>query len=350
LCLFPRESTRVREAARALRSALEDVRRAEGQPAVALLVNGDEIRLNGRQPDEVFGSTHAWLAERLRRSALTAVEFHPEASEETLTRFTLRLLENYTRKQQARFDQLGPERFVGIEPRELSFGGSFSPAGVAAGGGAGRGARLRADRQGARARARGRPLGGQKSLEDLLLASGHLFARVVDSASYTLPTPLPEGSRGGHAGDEEIADDGARAVRDPALDRAPHQRGAPGDEQARRARRRDPARAGPGRPAGGGGRLLPPPDRGRQRLPAHARRLPVSMSTRIVKICDLFEALTAVRPYKDRMSPARAYRVMMSMHKHFDPLLLRRFIEVHGIYPSGSRVRLSTGHVLEVSG
>ncbi len=49
--------------------------------------------------------------------------------------------------------------------------------------------------------------GAQKSLEDLLLASGHLFARVVDSASYTLPTPLPEGSRGGHAGDEEIADD-----------------------------------------------------------------------------------------------------------------------------------------------
>ncbi len=76
----------------------------------------------------------------------------------------------------------------------------------------------------------------------------------------------------------------------------------------------------------------------------------LSMSTRIVKICDVFEALTAVRPYKDRMSPVRAYRVMMSMHKHFDPLLLRRFIEVHGIYPSGSRVRLSTGHVLEVNG
>ena len=76
----------------------------------------------------------------------------------------------------------------------------------------------------------------------------------------------------------------------------------------------------------------------------------LSMSTRIVKICDVFEALTAVRPYKDRMSPLRAYRVMMSMHKHFDPGLLRRFIEVHGIYPSGSRVRLTTGDVVEVSG
>jgi putative nucleotidyltransferase with HDIG domain len=74
----------------------------------------------------------------------------------------------------------------------------------------------------------------------------------------------------------------------------------------------------------------------------------LSMSTRIVKICDVFEALTAVRPYKERMSPLRAFRVMMAMHKHFDPTLLRRFIEVHGIYPSGSRVRLSTGHEIEV--
>jgi HD-GYP domain-containing protein (c-di-GMP phosphodiesterase class II) len=75
----------------------------------------------------------------------------------------------------------------------------------------------------------------------------------------------------------------------------------------------------------------------------------LSMSTRIVKICDVFEALTAVRPYKDRMSPLRAYRVMMSMQRHFDPALLRRFIEVHGVFPSGSRVQLETGHEFEVT-
>jgi HD-GYP domain-containing protein (c-di-GMP phosphodiesterase class II) len=75
----------------------------------------------------------------------------------------------------------------------------------------------------------------------------------------------------------------------------------------------------------------------------------LSMSTRIVKICDVFEALTAVRPYKERMSPLRAFRVMMAMSKHFDPTLLRRFIEVHGIYPSGSSVRLTSGHEVEVS-
>ncbi len=68
-----------------------------------------------------------------------------------------------------------------------------------------------------------------------------------------------------------------------------------------------------------------------------------SVGTRIVKICDVYEALTAVRPYKPRMSPVRAYRVMISMKNHFDPVLLRRFIAVNGIYPAGSLVRLSTG-------
>jgi HD-GYP domain-containing protein (c-di-GMP phosphodiesterase class II) len=74
----------------------------------------------------------------------------------------------------------------------------------------------------------------------------------------------------------------------------------------------------------------------------------LSMATRIVKICDVFEALTAVRPYKDRMTPLRAYRVMMSMGKHFDRALLRRFIGVHGLYPNGSKVCLDTGHVVPI--
>lgn len=79
---------------------------------------------------------------------------------------------------------------------------------------------------------------------------------------------------------------------------------------------------------------------------AHDMRL--SAGTRIVKICDVFEALTAVRPYKDRMSAVRAYRIMMSMPDHFDPALLRRFIQLTGVYPVGSRVRLSTGEIARV--
>jgi len=73
-----------------------------------------------------------------------------------------------------------------------------------------------------------------------------------------------------------------------------------------------------------------------------------SIGTRMIKICDVYEALTAVRPYKPRMSPTRAYRVMISMKGHFDTALLRRFIEVNGIYPVGSLVKISTGEQARV--
>ena len=73
-----------------------------------------------------------------------------------------------------------------------------------------------------------------------------------------------------------------------------------------------------------------------------------SAVTKIVKICDVFEALTAIRPYKPRMSPLRAYRIMMGMQNHFEPTLLRRFISVMGLYPVGSLVELSNGFAARV--
>ena len=77
--------------------------------------------------------------------------------------------------------------------------------------------------------------------------------------------------------------------------------------------------------------------------PASIRGAKQSTATMIVKLSDVYEALTAVRPYKPRMSPTRAYRIMMSMKGHFEPSLLRRFVSLNGIYPDGSRVRLSSG-------
>ena len=80
---------------------------------------------------------------------------------------------------------------------------------------------------------------------------------------------------------------------------------------------------------------------------AYAGRL--SAATLIVKIADVYEALTAARPYKPRMSPTRAYRIMMDMQGHFEPSLLRRFIEINGFYPIGSRVRLTNGETALVT-
>jgi HD-GYP domain-containing protein (c-di-GMP phosphodiesterase class II) len=74
---------------------------------------------------------------------------------------------------------------------------------------------------------------------------------------------------------------------------------------------------------------------------AHEHQL--SAITHIVKICDTYEALTAARPYKQPMSPIRAYRIMMAMKGHFHPRFLRRFIEVNGVYPNGQLVTLSDG-------
>jgi putative nucleotidyltransferase with HDIG domain len=68
-----------------------------------------------------------------------------------------------------------------------------------------------------------------------------------------------------------------------------------------------------------------------------------SVTTRVVKICDVYEALTAARPYKPPMSAIRAYRIMISMRGHFDGRLLHRFIHRNGVYANGSQVRLDTG-------
>lgn len=76
----------------------------------------------------------------------------------------------------------------------------------------------------------------------------------------------------------------------------------------------------------------------------------LSLATKLVKICDVYEALTARRPYKDPMSPTLSYRIMMQMNgegeaQHFEPSLLHRFILVNGVYPTGSWVKLDSGEV-----
>jgi putative nucleotidyltransferase with HDIG domain len=77
--------------------------------------------------------------------------------------------------------------------------------------------------------------------------------------------------------------------------------------------------------------------------PAAAPSSRQSIVTRLVKICDVYEALTAVRPYKGAMSPTKAFRIMLDSSGAFDPALLRKFIASTGCYPVGSEVALSDG-------
>ncbi len=65
--------------------------------------------------------------------------------------------------------------------------------------------------------------------------------------------------------------------------------------------------------------------------------------TSLLQICDVFEALTAQRPYKPPLSPQMSYSIMLKDKGGFDPALLASFISALGLYPPGNIVRMSDG-------
>ncbi len=66
-----------------------------------------------------------------------------------------------------------------------------------------------------------------------------------------------------------------------------------------------------------------------------------SSATALIQVCDVFEALTAARPYKKPMCPRRAYEIMIKDKGAFHPLMLGALIRTLGLYPPGSEVVLS---------
>ena len=72
--------------------------------------------------------------------------------------------------------------------------------------------------------------------------------------------------------------------------------------------------------------------------------------SKLVRVCDVFEALTSVRPYKKALTPIEAYTVMFRNEPDFDPLWLRFFVRVLGLYPTGLTVRLTCGQEAVVTG
>lgn len=83
--------------------------------------------------------------------------------------------------------------------------------------------------------------------------------------------------------------------------------------------------------------------------PSWAVRHPV---TSLLQVCDVFEALTAVRPYKPALEPQIAYSIMLSDKGAFHPGIFAAFISMVTLYPPGTYVRLNdrrVGMVVEVS-
>lgn len=68
----------------------------------------------------------------------------------------------------------------------------------------------------------------------------------------------------------------------------------------------------------------------------------ISVYARMGAICDVYDAITSNRPYKEGWGPAESLQRMAQWKGHFDPVLFQSFVKVIGIYPIGSLVRLKS--------
>lgn len=74
----------------------------------------------------------------------------------------------------------------------------------------------------------------------------------------------------------------------------------------------------------------------------------ISEPARMAAICDVYDAITSNRPYKEAWGPAETLAGMFSWVGHFDQKLLSIFIKSVGIYPVGSLVRMASNHLAVV--
>ncbi len=78
-------------------------------------------------------------------------------------------------------------------------------------------------------------------------------------------------------------------------------------------------------------------------------RLPgdkISLIAKMAAICDVYDAITSNRPYKNGWDPSESIRRMAEWtNDHFDPRLFQAFVKSIGIYPVGSLVRLTSGRI-----
>ena len=75
----------------------------------------------------------------------------------------------------------------------------------------------------------------------------------------------------------------------------------------------------------------------------------IHLLARMNAICDVYDAVTSNRPYKNGWDPSDALRRMAEWTRgHFDSRIFQAFVRCMGIYPTGSLVRLASGHLAVV--
>lgn len=72
----------------------------------------------------------------------------------------------------------------------------------------------------------------------------------------------------------------------------------------------------------------------------------LTLFARMGAVCDVYDALTSNRCYKNGWEPAETIRKMAEWQEgHFDKTVFHAFVKTIGIYPSGTLVRLKSGRL-----
>lgn len=72
----------------------------------------------------------------------------------------------------------------------------------------------------------------------------------------------------------------------------------------------------------------------------------ISLFARMGAVCDVYDAITSNRPYKQGWDPAESIKKMTEWSgAHFEPKVFQAFVKCIGIYPTGALVRLSSGRL-----
>jgi putative nucleotidyltransferase with HDIG domain len=80
--------------------------------------------------------------------------------------------------------------------------------------------------------------------------------------------------------------------------------------------------------------------------PKPIRKKDLTFFGRIIKIADCYDAMTTPRAYRRKpYRPEQALAIMVQEKNAFDPILLKVFIGIIGIYPIGSLVMLNTNEI-----
>jgi len=83
--------------------------------------------------------------------------------------------------------------------------------------------------------------------------------------------------------------------------------------------------------------------------PEHLHDVAISRMARMGAVCDIYDAITSNRPYKNGWDPAESLAKMAQWcDHHLDRQIFQAFVKSLGIYPTGSLVRLNDGKLAVV--